>query len=134
MRNMILVCSTTVLVCCSGCDRGPSLVPVEGRVTYNGKPVVPGAIFFEPTEGAAGSQMRASSLLQIDGSYTLRSYPHGDGAVPGDYRVYLQLGHGNQELSKLTDSTHSPLAATIPEAGRKDLDFELLSRKSDKSH
>lgn len=115
-----------LLVGSVGCNRGPALVPVTGEVTFNGKPVVPGAVFIEPDGGPDGTVQRASGLLQLDGSFALRTYPHGDGAMPGKYRLYLQLGHGTKpELAAFTDVTRSPLMVIVPDAGLKDHRIEL---------
>ena len=115
-----------LLVSSVGCNRGPVLVPVTGEVTFNGKPVVPGAVFIEPDGGPDGTVQRASGLLQLDGSFALRTYPHGDGAMPGKYRLYLQLGHGTKpELAAFTDVTRSPLMVIVPDAGLEDHRIEL---------
>jgi hypothetical protein len=115
-----------LLVGTVGCERGPALVPVTGKVTFQGKPIVPGAVFIEPDDGPDGTVLRASGLLQLDGSFALRTYPHGQGAMPGTYRLYLQLGHGTKpELAAFTDVMRSPLTVVVPEEGLKDHHIEL---------
>lgn len=110
----------------AGCTRGPTLVPVTGEVAFNGKPVVPGSVHLEPVDGPDAGVMRASSLLQLDGSFTIRTYPHGEGAMPGKYRIYLQLGPGTKpDLALFTDVTKSPLLVDVPEAGLKGYHLEL---------
>lgn len=43
---------------CSGCDRGPQMYEVTGRITYEGKEVPAGRIVFTPdhTKGNSGAQ------------------------------------------------------------------------------
>lgn len=121
--NSPIIIAAVSMVFVIGCGRqGPELVPVVGRVTLQGKPVVPGAIFLEPID----DEIRASSLLQLDGTFKLRSYPYGDGAVPGDYKVYIQLGAGaGPKTAKFTRVETSPLKITIPETGLDDYQIEL---------
>lgn len=124
MKHSIIL--TALLVGSLGCNRGPVLVPFAGGVTFHGKPVVPGAVFIEPDSGPDGAVKRASGLLQLDGSFALRTYPHGDGAMPGKYRLYLQLGQGTKpELAGFTDVTRSPLTVVIPDAGLQGYQIEL---------
>ena len=59
---------------------------VGGKVTYKGEPVAKGTIAFVPTDAAKG---RAASGDIVDGSYTLTTATHGDGALPGDYKVTI---------------------------------------------
>lgn len=117
-----LLLSVTFVIANAGCSRETALVPVTGIVTWKGRPVMPGAVFFEPEAGSS----RASSLLQTDGSFVLRTYPAGNGALPGSYTVYIQLGVGAEpELARYTAVETSPLKVSVPEQGPQDFRFEL---------
>ena len=78
-------------LCFAGCDAGGiKTVPVTGRVTYNGNPVTEGMVTFMPASSPAGSIYRpATSQLQPDGSYNLRTFEPGDGVIPGEYAVAI---------------------------------------------
>jgi hypothetical protein len=115
-----------------GCNRGPELEPVEGRVIYrNGMPVYPGSIWFVPDspgddDGDLTPSEGSSSILDETGSFRLRTYPHGDGAPAGPYRATLSLGPGSsRELSKYAGPTTSPLRYVVPDGGLDDLVIEL---------
>ncbi|HXG10066.1 MAG TPA: hypothetical protein VNK04_09780 [Gemmataceae bacterium] len=57
--------------------------PVEGTVTYKGKPVPYGTVMFQPDDGpAATGEIR-------NGRYVLKTYREGDGAIPGTHRVTI---------------------------------------------
>ena len=57
-------------------------VPVSGTVTLDGKPLAQGTVTFAPEMGRA-----ATGAIQPDGSYTLKTYKPGDGALLGKHRV-----------------------------------------------
>lgn len=87
--------SMVVLIGLWGCgpaeEKLPSLVPVNGTVTYDGKPLEGATVFFAPTDGKGG--FAASGFTDSAGKYSLetstgngRSNP---GAVPGKYGVKI---------------------------------------------
>lgn len=67
---------------CGSGDRG--LVPVEGQVTIDGKPITSGRIEFFPESGRP-----AIGNIDSEGRYQLQTYEPGDGAKPGNYRVAI---------------------------------------------
>jgi hypothetical protein len=69
----------------SGCDSGPKLAPVRGRVSYNGKPVTTGRIMFYPEHGRPS----VASVAE-DGTYSLTNNVPGDGALIGKHQVTIE--------------------------------------------
>ena len=67
-----------------------------------------------------------SGQLHLDGSFTIRTFPFGDGVPPGRYKVTLvpelasRIGH--PEYGQL-EST--PWQITVPEGGLTDQKFEV---------
>jgi hypothetical protein len=99
MRSFALV--ALVLAPCWGCGSGLggggaaiSLLPVKGKVTYNGKPLSSGVIYFERD----GYGRPATGKLQSDGTYTLGTLKDGDGVVAGTHLV--TLGNFDKALAK----------------------------------
>jgi hypothetical protein len=79
--------AATVLLVLVACGSGtPKLVPVRGKVFYQGAPLHGGSIVFTPDAERGGSGPLAHAEIQADGSYTLRT-DHSPGAVPGWHRV-----------------------------------------------
>lgn len=75
-----------------GCSDGrPTRVPVSGKVTIDGAPVMQGALRFKPAEGRV-----ATGAIASDGTFTLMTYEPGDGVVTGTHRVTV---HASEELS-----------------------------------
>ena len=53
----------------AGCNHGPKMAPVTGKVLYNGKPLTFGVITFQPPSGQP-----AQGDIQSDGAFTLSTY------------------------------------------------------------
>jgi hypothetical protein len=116
-----------VLLVNGGCGPGkPKLVPVTGKVIQKGNPVTAGSIIFHPDAGNSYQKDRPSSLLQTDGSFTLKTFPFGDGVPPGLYKVTLapelasRLGRPDYARPDKT-----PWSVTVPDSGLTDQVFEV---------
>lgn len=71
----------------AGCGPGrPETVPVEGIVTFNGKPVADAAVQFIPVDGGRPAQGATDS----QGRFKLSTFEDGDGALPGAHSVTVQ--------------------------------------------
>ncbi len=111
-RPTIVACLMIVcLVPSVGCKRSPRVVPVAGKVLYNGKPLPFGSVTFQPTKG----QSAVADLAQ-DGSFTLSSYGLNDGAVPGRHLVsvvcYENMRPGKQRQGDSLGKLLIPLKYT----------------------
>jgi hypothetical protein len=110
-----------VLVGTVGCSHdGPKLYPVKGQVFVNNQPAEGANVVFHSSDGANGPDaVIPAGIVQADGSFTIRTYPHGEGAPPGNYKVVitwyppnarelenprnrLPAKYGNPELTPLT--------------------------------
>jgi hypothetical protein len=124
-----------------GCgDSRPATVPVQGRITWQGKPLTQGIISFLPKQHSDGFPSRtAIGVIQPDGSYQLSSFRPNDGVIPGDYQVAVDMT-GNRSLEnttpaatkldpatlRYTNPQASGLTATIPaESSPLTIDFVL---------
>ncbi len=101
-------------------------VPVEGTVTFAGRPLLSGEVEFRSGEGLA-----ASGRIEPDGTYQLSTFEPRDGAVPGVYRVAIRPLHrfGGGALqaipSHYADLENSGLQFEIGALGGR-IDIELL--------
>jgi hypothetical protein len=115
----------TCLLGGSGCG-GPNLVPVRGKVIYQNEPVTAAEIYFLPDQAKGSTGVMASSILQEDGTFTMRTHPHGDGVIPGAYKVTVSLGRRvGKALDKYRRGDKTPLAIEVPAEGLTDLVLEL---------
>lgn len=120
----------------AGCHRGPTLVPVRGKVVYDGKALEFGSITFQP---ASGPQARGE--IQPDGSFQLSTLSLNDGVIPGAHKVKIACydsqnpqvakAAGERGLGKLlipqkyTTFNTSGLTADVSESGNEPFVFEL---------
>lgn len=144
----------TVLGC--GGDKpigGPeNLVPVEGTVSLDGKPIANASIVFTP-KGSGGA---STGYTDSSGHYELFYGASATGAIPGEHTVMIEIGEGEEptvpedvdtsgmsedEVTKLMDKLmreavtslpkkysdgSAPLTATVSEGGDP-IDFALTS-------
>jgi hypothetical protein len=126
-----------VLASVAGCDRGPTLAPVSGKVLLNGQPLEFGSVMFQPSSGQP-----AIGEIQPDGTFTLSTFAPNDGAVVGVHKVRIacyesqrrdaQKGPGEQSLGKLlipmkyTLFDQSGLTAEVREDHNEPVVFELV--------
>jgi hypothetical protein len=126
-----------VLFATAGCHRGPKMVPVTGKVVYNGQPLEFGSITFQPPSGQP-----AQGNIQSDGTFTLSTYRLNDGAVVAKHKVRLACyesqkpgapkAPGEQTLGKLlipekyTFYDQSGFTADVTEDRKEPFVFELM--------
>jgi hypothetical protein len=130
---MARVVSALIAVCvlmtagCSGSDGGgPALVPVTGKVVFKNEGLTAASIYFIPDAEKGNRGQMASSVLQMDGSFTMETYPKGAGVVPGSYKVTITASRRpEKELKQYGDAKTTPLTIDVPEGGISGHIFEL---------
>ncbi len=118
---------------CGGSDgTGAKLAPVTGRVIFKSQGVTAASIYFHPDTSKGNSGAMASAILQEDGSFTMTTYPKGDGVAPGAYKASLDLGRRQEkELDKYRKVDTTPLKFDVPEEGLKNLVIDLSADHGD---
>jgi hypothetical protein len=137
LLGLLLMWSVVSMLGCG--SSGPTLIPVKGRVTLDGKPVADAAVGLIPIEGGP----MASGVTNADGVFDL-STGNKSGAVPGKQAVTVtkveEIGYnkdGSVGPRGLRSVWHVPqkysrretsgLTAVVSTDG-KDLSLELSSR------
>jgi hypothetical protein len=124
-RLMAVGLLLALAACAPGCRSRPKLVAVTGKVLHKGQPLTAGSIFFHPRTADAPAG-KSSCLLQVDGSFTMRTFPYGDGVPPGSYKVTLSPDlAGRIKRPDLADPDRTPLALDVPDEGVHDHVFEV---------
>jgi hypothetical protein len=96
-RALVLACA--VVVTAAGCAGGRRPVKVEGVVTIEGRPVEGASVVFNPVDTREG--VTANGTTGADGSFKLHTQNYGPGALPGEYKVTVQLfGKFEREMPK----------------------------------
>lgn len=127
----------------SGCSEAPksNLVPVEGRVTLDGKPLTSGSVSLRPESKGTWDQP-TGPIAGEDGHYTI--YTNGQrGAPPGAYRVVIFATESGKTSSgaahpgmpksvipkRYNDPQSTPLRVQVgASSGPAAFDLELVSR------
>jgi hypothetical protein len=110
----------------TGCGTKPKLVAVTGTVSHSSKAVTGGSLWFHPEGGNDGKSERMSGQLQTDGTFTVRTFPHGNGIPPGKYRVTLSPDLAARAgAPRYGDVAKTPWSVEVPETGLADLALEI---------
>ncbi len=133
LRFCRLVFSVALAVALVGCGSDkPKMVTCSGKVTHKGKPVTAGSINFFPDAANSFQKDNPSSILQLDGSFTAKTFPWGDGIPPGTYRVTL----APQLAARLNASAYgspekTPWKIEIPDGGLVDQTLEVKTPETE---
>ncbi len=77
----------------SGCGSQVATAPVEGRVEFDGQPLVGGGrVLFVPIADSDDQPSRkaAIGIIAEDGTFQLGTYGQDDGAVLGEHRIEIR--------------------------------------------
>jgi hypothetical protein len=91
-----------VLTCFLGCtDSGLPIVPVRGKVTFNGgPPPKPGSVTFSPISVAEGLPHRPGTAnFDTSGEFEATSFKPGDGLIEGTYQASVDCWLQNPSAS-----------------------------------
>jgi hypothetical protein len=110
------------------------LYPVSGKVLVKDQPADGAQVVFQPTGGATEQKPMAYGTVAADGSFKLRTEPHGEGAAPGDYDVMVtwmavdpkdEMGRIAKLPGKWADPAKPLLKATVKESNNELEPFRL---------
>ncbi len=116
-----VVVGTLVLLALVSCCSSKGLVPVEGRVTFNGRePQVMGYLFFVPREMTSDKlenstgPLSGTTMFGPDGFFRGTTFKDGDGLRPGTYEVRLAC-EGSPAGNLSPEEAHSaPAQSRVP--------------------
>jgi hypothetical protein len=144
MRNALLTAAFALLVAVSGCNTGPRTVQLKGKLTNNGKSVLPErrgglTIVFAP-EPAAGGQTFPTHLNLADDTYEVPNIPLGKYKVNMSMMPPTTTADGKdlspataQSLQQQADQFNSKYSATntpiVVDVTGPNLDIDLSKYK-----
>lgn len=121
--------ASILVVSASGCGQSgkPILVPAAGEIIFKGEPLTAGSVIFFPDESVDYQKDSPSSILQLNGSFSMKTYPFGDGVNPGKYKVCLNPPLANAiKCPKYGNPKTTPWEVEVPETGDKGILLEVL--------
>jgi hypothetical protein len=128
VRHLLHLSALFCLLAVLGCQKPISaeLVPVQGKLLYKNKPVAHATISFIPDGGRGNTRgIQATAETDNDGNFALETYPHGDGAMPGHYKVTCITEGKNELPKKYSLMTKTPLVIEVPAEGNAGLEITL---------
>ena len=93
------------MVCFVGCDSGPTMHPVKGKVVIKGssESLAEGNIAFQ---SVSSPEVISSGYIEEDGSFELYSNQNKPGALEGEHRVLVQPPEVEYGRSKLINDKY----------------------------
>jgi hypothetical protein len=82
IRFIFPICLIASVVCALGCNRGPEIVPVSGKITIDGQPLTTGFITMYQ-EG----YRPATAQIESDGSFHFKTLKDRDGCLLGEHPI-----------------------------------------------
>ena len=106
---LVVLAGAILAAGCGGPDR-PATVPVTGKVTYRGQPVLEATVVFQPESGRP-----ATGMTDESGRFWLSTFEAGDGAIPGPHTVTIHP-HGGDDVEEMPNPGEPlrPRAASSP--------------------
>jgi hypothetical protein len=126
MKLFLRACPLLVALALASCgDPAVRLVPVQGRATLGNKPLARVTIQLVP-DGAKGTHAPAGAgQTDENGAFRITSPPHGEGAVPGCYRVMVTAYTVKGVPPSCSNPATTPLRVEIPPSGLENWQLKL---------
>lgn len=141
----LLILAGPGLAALAGCGKSDviyEVVPVAGKITFDGKPPQGAVVMLTPVSPPEDDAVAPQGGVQADGSYKITSYTSGDGAPPGEYVVTVSWYKMDEKLggpgpnvvpAEFTDPAKSKLKVTINQGAPTEIPPIDIKSKSEKS-
>lgn len=109
----------------AGCG-GPEMAAVEGKVSFNGKPVKEAQVTFAPVPTSADIKepgKAATGFTDEAGRFSLSTFQPHDGAIVGKHRVLVVIDATNPAKAKLENKYELEVKPT-----KNELNIDLQGR------
>lgn len=122
------------LAIAAGCG-GPTLVPVEGVISLDGKPLAGATIAMELVGGEKDLRLFAGET-DANGKYVIKPFESSrNGALPGEYHIMIRSVKTPQDEMAVAPKDPVPVefqngtkTLTVPDGGITNADFAILTR------
>jgi hypothetical protein len=129
MKPYLQTCPLLLALVLAGCRGEPAvhLVPVNGRATLGQKGLARVTIQLVPDASQGTHAPTGVGQTDEGGAFRITTPPHGEGAVPGRYRVTVTSYTGQGVPPAYADPRKTPLRVEIPAGGLENWDLKLAS-------
>ena len=130
MKPPLWACPFLLAVGLAGCraELEVRLVPVRGRATLADKGLERVTIQLVPDASKGTHAPAGVAQTDEDGSFKITTPPHGDGAVPGHYKVTVTSYTGKGVPPAYADPAKTPLRIEIPAGGLENWELKLKTK------
>jgi hypothetical protein len=130
MKPYLQTCPWLLALTLAGCWGDPAVrpVPVRGRATVGDKGLGRVTIQLVPDASKGTHAPTGVGQTDEDGSFQIATPPHGDGAVPGHYKVTVTSYTGKGIAPAYADPAKTPLRVEVPPGGLENWDLKLKSK------
>jgi hypothetical protein len=130
MKPYLRTCSLLLVLLLAGCGKESAvqLVPVHGRATLGQKVLGRVTIQLVPDDRKGTHAPTGVGQTDEDGVFRITTPPHGEGAVPGHYKVTVTSYPGKDVPQSYADPRTTPLRVEIPSGGLENWDLKLGNR------
>ncbi len=94
-----------------GCDHAEArvpLVPVSGKVFFEGQPADGAVVKLHHTDPAMARRIKPTGIVEPDGTFKIGTYEDEDGAPPGNYKATFEWSDPEDGVSRLPFPFGSP--------------------------
>ena len=128
MRSYLRASPLLVALALAGCaEPAVRLVPVGGRATLGKKSLSLATIQLVPDGGKGTHAPTGVGQTDEDGRFRITTPRHGEGAVPGHYKVTVVSYTGKDVPRSYADPRSTPLRVEIPPGGLENWELKLKS-------
>ena len=131
MNNYNILLTIGIVFFITACNQDkPKLVKVNGKIIFNGQPLSAGSINFNPASTNTFTKDNPSSILQEDGTFTMKTFPYGNGVSPGEYKITLAPQLASRiSLPNLAYPEKTNAKITVPETGLENFILDIGTLK-----
>lgn len=123
--------SLLVIALLGGCSNASARYPVHGQVLSGDRPVAEAMVVFHPQFETPPGQPKPLGITDAEGKFQLTTLRANDGALPGDYRITVELRQEHPSGEEVTRDGHNLLPPKYAKPETTPFQFTVTSGRND---